>query len=195
VAGGVLLLAAGVVAGLLLTGGGSDGSGGSSSPEAGTFTATGPWRISIEDQTQGPDDDGCAVSVVDANGAEVGRIEGVYDHRTFQVAGTGVFRWTVSKAGCAVSGLQGSGEVRLPFAQQSYQGDTPAFETQGPVSVQVIDFGGSDSCDLTLRAVDGRTLDFVTVPKDSGPVTLDPGAPATVYIAEPGCGIKVSAGS
>ncbi|WP_045875989.1 serine/threonine-protein kinase [Pseudofrankia sp. DC12] len=192
VVGGVLLLAAaGTLVGLLATrdSGQTPASAGSSSE----FTADAPWRITIDDQITGNDDQGCTVTVLDGGGVERGKVDGIYGRKTYQVSVTGVFHWTVNNDECAVTPEQGSGDVPLPFAQQAYSGDTQSFQAPGPISVDPIDFGDADTCDLMLRAVDGRTLDFTTAHKGAGPVTLNPGAPTEVYLAEPGCGIKIAA--
>ncbi|EFC80320.1 hypothetical protein FrEUN1fDRAFT_6547, partial [Parafrankia sp. EUN1f] len=44
----------------------------------------------------------------------------------------------------------------------------------------------------TLRAIDGRSLDFVTAHKGDGPVMLNAGSPGEVYLAEAGCAFRVS---
>jgi hypothetical protein len=192
VVGGVLLLAAaGTIAGLVATRGGGDGGTPASADTSADFTADAPWRITIDDQINGNDAEGCAVTVLDGDGVERGKLDGIYGRKTYQVSVLGAFHWTVNNDACVVTPEKGAGDVPLPFAQQAYEGDTPSFQAQGPISVDPIDFGDADSCDLTLRAVDGRTLDFTTAHKGDGPVTLDPGAPTEVYLAEPGCGIKI----
>jgi len=190
----VLLAAAGSVIGLLLADRGDDdgGSGDGASASDVQFSATAPWRLTVDDQMQG-DDTGCNIDLTETVSGASQRLTGLYGRKTLQVADTGEFRWTVSDAACLVSATAGSGDVALPFAQESYSGDTAAFQVEGPILVEPLDIEQGSECELRLRAVDGRTLDFVTAQPGQGPVRLDPGAPAKVYLAEPPCGVKVTA--
>ncbi|MDT3440049.1 serine/threonine-protein kinase [Pseudofrankia sp. BMG5.37] len=191
----VLLAAAGTVIGLLLTSGGGDGDddGGSSGTDNGVqFSATAPWRLTVDDQVEG-DDPGCTIDLVDTVSGQTGRFTDLYGRKTMQIAATGEFRWTVSNDSCVVTATAGSGSVALPFAQQGYSGDTDAFQAEGPILVDPVDLEEGGECELTMRAVDGRTLDFVTAHQGAGPVQLDPGQPGMVYLAEPPCGVKISA--
>ncbi|KPM53125.1 serine/threonine protein kinase [Frankia sp. R43] len=162
------------------------------SAESAEFTAGEPWRITIDDQIEGNDDTGCTVTVLDADGAVVQLFEGVYSRKAYQVADTGVFHWTVNNDGCLVSADESPAKTGLPFVQMAYSGDTSVFDTSGRISVDPIDFGDATDCELTLRAIDGRSLDFVTAHKGDGPVVLNAGGPDKVYLAEAGCAFRVS---
>jgi len=197
-AGGVVVLAlAGTIVALLLTrdDGGASGGAANNTATSDAITASAPWRLTVDDQITGNDADGCTVLILDSGGVQRGHLDGIYGRKTYQISLTGDLHWTVNNDQCVVTGEQGSGDVALPFAQEAYSGDTSAFQAQGPIQVDPVDFGDAEDCELTLRAVDGRTLDFVTAHKGAGPVKLDPGAPADVYLAEPPCGIKVTTAS
>ncbi|WP_083828943.1 protein kinase [Parafrankia sp. EUN1f] len=188
----VLLIAAvGGIIGLVLTQD-DDTESPAESAESAEFTASEPWRITIDDQIEGNDDTGCTVTVLDADGAVVQLFEGVYSRKAYQVANTGVFHWTVNNDGCLVSADDSPAKTPLPFVQMAYSGDTSVFDTSGRISVDPIDFGDATDCELTLRAIDGRSLDFVTAHKGDGPVMLNAGSPGEVYLAEAGCAFRVS---
>jgi hypothetical protein len=62
------------------------------------------------------------------------------------------------------------------------------------VQVTVLDFAGNSSCDPELHAVkDGRILDYGTVEKGGGPLSLEPQGETLVYVAEPYCGLRMTA--
>ncbi|MBL7499621.1 protein kinase [Frankia sp. CNm7] len=188
----VLLAAAGTAVGLLLNGGGGSED---SDPGEVMFSATEPWRLTIDDQRENGGDVGCTVDITELVSGETLRIPDMWGRKTFQVAQTGDFHWDVNDDACVVTGTAGSGEVALPFAQRAYEGDTLAFEAQGPVIIKSIkELTAEESCDLTLRAVDGRTLDIGTLLPGQNGIELNPGEPTTVYLAESPCDVRVSAG-
>ncbi|WP_026239426.1 serine/threonine-protein kinase [Parafrankia discariae] len=185
----VVVLAAGGTAAALLIGGGDDGASDT------VFTADAPWRLRISDEIQGSDDTGCAVTVTDTATGDSRSITDVYGEKIYQVSQVGTFRFGADHPGCVVQGLETAGDASLPFATVPYVGDTEAFRTEGTVTVEVVDFGGSEDCALELHsAADGRLLIFGTARPDSPRITLDAGGPDQVYLAEPPCGLRVLPG-
>ena len=113
---------------------------------------------------------------------------------SYQMHDSGSFRYSVNDPGCLVVQHSGAGSVPLPFSWKPGTGDTDAFRTKGPVQVTVLDFAGNSSCDPELHAVkDGRILDYGTVEKGGGPLSLDPQGETLVYLAIPYCGVRVAA--
>jgi hypothetical protein len=172
---------------------------GGTSPDQGrlgkdSFTATSPWRLVIRDAISGPDD-GCDVTVTDTGGGEPVAIPtDVYGARSLQVHRTGSFRWTANNPGCQVSLWPGPGDAELPFVPE-LPGDTDAFDAPDTVVVRVVDLNGNPECTMALRdAADGRQVDVGSVWQAGGSVLLDPGDRAKVYVANPYCGISISAG-
>ena len=196
-----LLLGGAVLLGVLLAPGspsGSTGSSGGSSSGTGTtsgrLTASGPWRIVIRDNIEG-DDVGCNVTVTNTGSGDQRVWTGLYgSYSSYQMHDSGSFRYGVNDPGCLVVKHSGAGSVPLPFSWKPGTGDTDAFRTKGPVQVTVLDFAGNSSCDPELHAVnDGRILDYGTVEKGGGPLSLDPQGETLVYLAIPYCGVRVAA--
>lgn len=189
----VLVIAGFVVALRLMDGGNPRTGGGSSTGDQ--FTATAPWRLVIDDRREGMDG-GCDVTVTNIDTNEQVKPATIYGTRSFQMHGTGTFRWEANDPGCRIIRRPGPGEAVLPFAQQPYLGDTDAFaapKAPGKIVVQLVNFDDTE-CDIELRDIaDGRVLDFGTLHKD-GLVTLDPNGRSLVYLADLGCGVQISAG-
>jgi len=193
IAAGVLLAAAGTVIGLLVTGGDKNDASGAGARGDVQFSATEPWRITIDDQIEGADV-GCSVTLTEVGSGTTRHFADIYGRLTTQISLTGDFRWTASDDACAVSAAAGSGNVTLPFTQAAYTGDTPAFQVEGPIQVEPVDLAAQGGeCALTLYSVDGRALGSVTAHEGDGAVRLDPGQPGKVYLSDPPCGVRVSA--
>jgi hypothetical protein len=111
-----------------------------------------------------------------------------------QVHESGSFRWQANDPDCQVIQRPGAGKTALPFVADAV-GDSDAFDTQGRVQVQVVDFGGSSGCTFVLRdAADGRELDSGTVTQPAAPLLLDPAGRSQVYLDNPSCGARITAG-
>jgi hypothetical protein len=197
----VLLLGGAVLLGVLLapghpsgSAGGGSGSGTGTGTSSGRLTATAPWRIVIRDNIEG-NDVGCDVTVTNTRSGDQRAWTGQYGAFTsYQMHDSGSFRYGVNNPGCLVVQHSGAGSVTLPFSWKPGTGDTDAFRTTGPVQVTVLDFAGNSSCDPELHAVkDGRILDYGTVEKGGGPLSLEPQGETLVYVAEPYCGLRMTA--
>ena len=118
-------------------------------------------------------DNGCDVTVTKIdNGEQQAVFNDIYVSKSFQIRETGTFRWTANDPGCLVIQRSGAGKTALPFAHDS-GGDTDAFDAGGPVAIEVVNFNGNSECKFVLHdASDGRQLDFGSVPKGGGPLSL-----------------------
>ena len=193
-----LLSGAAVVAFVLLTrdpsGSSPDGPGadGTSATEN-YFTEKAPWRLVLHDQTSsdGSTDIGCQFTLTNDKTGSDRTWESLFGTRSYQMQESGTFRYRTSDPGCIVTHRTGAGAAELPFTHSEYDGDTDVFESPGVVSVDVLKYPG---CELTLKsAADGQTLAIEDTQEGGGPVTLDSNGPARVYIAEPGCRIRIEA--
>jgi hypothetical protein len=133
------------------------------------FTTTSPWRLVIRNNISGTNN-GCDVTVTNiGSGEQLARPTDVYEQKSFQMHETGGFRWTANDPGCLVVLRSGLGKKVLPFDHDS-GGDTDAFDAEGPVAVDVVNFNGNPECKLVLHdAADGRQLDFGSVRPGGGP--------------------------
>ncbi len=158
------------------------------------FTATSPWRLVIRDNISGMDN-GCDVTVTNLDNDEPLPVPtDVYGTTTFQIRDTGSYRWKANDSECLVVVRAGPGKVALPFGHDA-GGDTDAFDVEGPVTVEVLDFHGNSGCDFVLHdAADGRQLDFASVQKGGSRISLDPGRQSQVYLANLYCTVRVTAG-
>ncbi|SNY50261.1 caspase family protein [Paractinoplanes atraurantiacus] len=193
-AGVAVLAAAAVVTTLLLTDGEDPASNAPDGPlPADNFEAAAPWRLLIRDNIQG-NDAGCTVTMVhNDSGQPIVLPTAIYGPMSFQIQRGGTFNWSVNDPGCLTTLQSGTGSVALPFVQTTL-GDTDAFAVTGPVSIEVIDFHGNNSCDFTLRdAGNGRQLDFGTVAQGGGPLMLRPGGSAKAYVWNQYCTARISA--
>ncbi|MCK9897179.1 serine/threonine-protein kinase [Frankia sp. AgB32] len=194
-----VVLVAGVVTAVLLTGGGNGDDGGSGGDTAAsdgfTYTATGPWRLMISDRQSG-NDTGCTLTPrAGANPPGVTAPGTVYGTATYQVHLTGEFHLDVDHPApdCVVEALPGGGAATLPFTA-SNNGDSSAFQPPAAVNVEVRDFNGGESCELTLRDVtSGVDIDVATATPDAPTVRLDSGARDQVYLAANDCVVRISA--
>lgn len=191
-----VLAVAGTAVALVLHGGRSpadEDAGGQSPSTNSSFSSDGPWRIQINDKIEG-EDYGCAVTVTNVDTGEQQSVEDIYSTKIYQVHTTGVFRWETNNPACQVTALPGAGQAVVPFAQQSSTGDTKAFTPSDHVTVEVIDFNGSEECMIVLRdAADGQELDFATARLDAPYLTLKPNGRPSVYLSDLQCGVRVSA--
>jgi eukaryotic-like serine/threonine-protein kinase len=189
----VVLVVAAAAAALLLADRGDVPSGGGVLAQD-EFTATSPWRLVIRDNITDMNN-GCDVTVTHiASGEQLAVPLGIYGSDSFQIRKTGRFRWNANDPGCLVIYRPGAGKAVLPFAPE-WSGDTDAFDTSGPVAVEVVDFHGNSECEFELHdAADGQQLDFGSVREGGSPLRLDPSGRSQVYVSNLHCGIRVSAG-
>lgn len=191
-AGTVVLAAAVVAAAFVLKDHSAPQGGGLLQKEE--FTATSPWRLVIRDNASGADA-GCEVTVTNVqSGEQVAAAKGIYQSMSFQLHETGSFRWKANDPACQVFVNPGSGQTALPFVHDA-GGDTDAFDAEGSVAVDVVNFGGNPECKFVLHdAADGRQLDVDSVRPGGGTLLLDPGGHSHVYLTNPYCGARVSDG-
>jgi hypothetical protein len=189
----VIVVAAAITVTLLAGGNGghSPGSTGTSS-----HTASGPWRLLIQDVSSGTDP-GCSVTLTDSQSGQTRFFPNVYSqHISYQIQ-AGSFRWQVTSPGtCNVTSLAGPGTGKLPF-DWLQGGDTDAFAVASGtrVAVKVTDFDGSQTCELTLRdAANGLPIASETATPGQGHDTavFDTGGHPAVYLSELTCHILVS---
>lgn len=189
-----VVIAAGSAAAVLLTG----GSGGHAPGSAGAngYVASGPWRLKVQDVSSGSDL-GCAVTVTDVqSGQMVLALRDLYSKNiSYQVSQAGSFQWQVSNVGnCIVTHLDGPGNTKLPLTWLQ-GGDTDAFATPARVTVQVTDYRGSPTCDITLRdPANGQPIasETATPGQHNDTVTLDAGGRSTAYLSDLDCYVRVS---
>ncbi len=192
---GVLLLAvaAVVIAGgliaALVPGGGS--------ADANSHTASGPWRLMIQDSFDGHDP-GCNVTLTDAqSGRTIRSLPGLYGkHMIFQIYQVGKFRWQVSNQSCLVTPVDGPGNVTLPLEFTEGVGDTIAFTAPGRVAVHVENYNESPNCPITLTdPATGQAIAAGTAtPGQNGDtVTLDAGGRKVAYLSDLDCLVRVTA--
>ena len=189
-AAAALLVAAGALGGNLLNdeddGGGSadGGSGGAASNE---LEVHAPWRLVVRGVGAG-----CNVTVRDEDDVPQS-FENIYDTKYFQMHTSGTVEWKASDPGCEVFQQPGADKQGLPIFWRCCQGDSPAFSAQQSVSVEVLDFNGSQGCDFDLRSVeDGRPIDGDTAESLNKPVVLDTYGVSPVYIADTTCGFRIT---
>lgn len=192
---GAALLAAAVLVPVVVT---LDQRGSVLPPAAhGTFSQRAPWRLQIKDGISSPHhDNGCQVSVTNANTDDRTQENGVYGTSSFQMHGSGRFRWEANDKACLVFAKDGAGKLDLPFAWPVGIGDTDAFRSPGRVAVDVTGYNGGSTCDLGLVSVtNGQPLDFKTAHKGHGPVVMTSNGPASVYLKDVTCKVRVSPAS
>jgi hypothetical protein len=190
----VVIAAGSATAGVLLTG----GSGGHTPGSAGAngYVASGPWRLHVQDVSRGGDL-GCTVTLINTQSGETVRsFPDLYSKNiSYQVSQTGSFQWQVSNAGnCIVTHLDGPGNLKPPFTWVQ-GGDTDAFATRAKVTVTVVDYQGSPTCDITLRdPANGQPIAAKTMTpgQDNDTVTLDAGGRSTAYLSDLDCYVRVS---
>jgi uncharacterized caspase-like protein len=192
----VLVLAGALGARLL--GGGDGGDGGGGGPEdagaagADQLTVEAPWRLVVRGEAVAGE--GCAVTVTD-EGGQTQRVTGVYSTEYFQMHSSGTVEWEANHPDCEVLQQPTANEQQLPLVWRISQGDTPAFTASEAVTVDVLDFHGSDGCDVELHAVeDGRPISFGTVSTEAQPAVLDTYGASPVYVAATTCTFRVTDG-
>ena len=197
-AGAAVVVAGGAITGLVLLTGGSGGNSGSNANVGtgpGSYVATAPWRLKIEDNIHG-NDEGCTIALTDAHsGRQIRPLEGLYGTQMFQIYQSGSFRWQTNDPGCLVAPMAGPGTDKLPLAWPG-PGDSDAFAAPSRVAVQVEDYAGSPQCLITLRdPANGQPIDFKTATKGSGnnTVVLDATGHPAAYLSDLDCVVRVSA--
>jgi eukaryotic-like serine/threonine-protein kinase len=192
-AAAAVVIAGGVTAALVLTGG-SGGTPGAAGP--GTYTASGPWRLMIQDSANVGTDNGCNVTLTDTqSGQTIKSVQGLYGTHTYQIHQAGSFRWHVNDPMCLVTTPAGPGHATLPFSWLG-AGDTDAFTAPANVTVHVDDYASSPNCTITLSdPASGQLVDSKTATpgQNQDTVTLDPGGRKTVYLTDTDCKIRVTA--
>jgi hypothetical protein len=188
-----LLMLAGALVARQLDG----GDGGGSREDGATsgsnqLTVQAPWRLVVRgDDVAG---EGCAVTVTD-EGGQSQTVEGVYATEYFQMHSSGTVEWEANHPGCQVFQQPTANEQQLPFVWRISQGDSPAFSASDAVTVDVLDFHGSDGCDLELHAVeDGRVISLGTSSTKAEPVVLDTYGASPLYIADSTCSFRITDG-
>jgi hypothetical protein len=191
-----------VAAVVLLTGGSggntnagrSRGNNPNAGANPGTYVATGPWRLKVDDQISG-NDNGCTITLTETqSGSPIQLPRTLYGTNMLQIHQTGSFRWQANNSGCLVAAEAGPGTDRLPLTWPANQGDSDAFAAPPRLAVQVID--GDQGCQITLRdPSNGQPIDFQTATreKDNNTVVLDAGGHPTAYLSDLTCAVRVSA--
>ncbi|MFC7724212.1 caspase domain-containing protein [Nocardioides sp. GCM10028917] len=191
-AAAALIVLAGALGVRLLDGdaGGGPEDGGVSGPHQ--LTVEAPWRLVVRGQDVA--DEGCRVTVTDEAGQSQ-TVEGVYATEYFQMHSSGTVEWEANHADCEVLQQPTANEQRLPFVWRISQGDTPAFSAGDAVTVDVLNFHGTDGCELELHAIeDGRAISFATVPTDGEPTVLETYGASPTYVADTTCSFRITAG-
>ena len=156
----------------------------------GTYTATGPWRVQIRNESAV---DKCSVSLT-LDGSEIPLEQDISHFRSFQVPDAGTYRWTVNDPGCVIVPRATPGDAELPFTWPAATGDTDAFQVEAPFTAEVRNWKSNDPCELVLKDPgDGTTVDIRTATRGTPSVTLDPGGRSEVYLAAVTCDVRVSA--
>ena len=172
-------------------GDGGSGGGGSAGSASNEFEVTAPWRLVVRNENS---PDGCDVTVTDDADQEKS-VKDVYGTKFFQMQTSGTVEWEANNPDCLVIQQPGSDERGLAFSWKCCQGDSPAFTANQTVSVEVLDFNGSPSCELVLNAVDdGSTIDFDTAETRDRSVVLETLGESSLYIVDTTCGIRITDG-
>jgi hypothetical protein len=192
-AAAALLGLGGAIGASLLNGedGGRSSDGGSGTLGPRQFAVEAPWRLVVRNEDVG---DGCTVTVTDEAGQSETN-EDIWGTEYFQMHSSGTVEWEANDSGCEVLHQPTANEQQLPFVWKISQGDTPAFSASGAVTVDVLNFHGSDGCDLDLHAVeDGREVSLGTVTTKAKPAVLDTYGTSPVYIADTTCSFRITDG-
>lgn len=192
-AAAALLVLAGVLGASLLNGGDGGGSpedGASGMPGPNQLAVEAPWRLVVRSEVA----EGCTVTVTDEAGLSQ-TVGDVWGTQYFQMHSSGTVEWEASHPDCQVFQQPTANEQPPDFVWRISQGDTPAFRASGAVTVDVLDFHGSDRCDLELHAVeDGRVISLETVATKAKPAVLDTYGASPVYIARTTCSFRITDG-
>ena len=192
-----IAIAAGVVVAVVLLSGGSGGNSGSTAGtggiSSGSWVASRPWRLRVDDRISGQDN-GCTVRLTDTHsGSAIPLPKTPSGSYMFQIHQAGSFRWQVNDPGCVVAPVAGPGSDKLPLAWDQ-QGDSDAFTTPARVAVQVTD--SSTGCTITLRdPTNGQAISFQHAQqgKASNTVELDAGGHPAAYLSDLTCAVRVTA--
>jgi hypothetical protein len=203
-----VVVVAGVIALVIGLGGdGGNAAGGSDTPSGpyirtgqqypttGTYTASGPWRIRLVDEIE-HNNNGCDLTVSSSDtDLVVPPLQGAYELTTVQIPRAGHFQWRVNDAECQVAPAVGSGNLPLPAVVPASKGDSDAFAVSGPVTVEVKDFQGSETCRLRLvDATDGTLLDVADAKDYKATLRMDSGGAHTAYLGLDSCTVRISSG-
>jgi hypothetical protein len=199
IAAGITAVVAGSVIAVIATINGSDGSGAPPTAEptytARSYTATGPWRLKVEDDTNRSGDPGCAAAYVDPDtGNSVRLIDGAYSPAIVHVRQTGTVVIKVSDPGCLVAPMAGTGMLTLPTTVSPMLGDTDAFPAGDRIRVHIVDFANSSECRLRLTdPTTGLLVDSGTATPGHDTVVFNASGAETAYLSRDGCGVNISA--
>jgi hypothetical protein len=197
-AAATVVIAGSAITALVLVTGGSGGSPGSNlhaDATTGTYTATAPWRLKIDDRISG-NDNGCTIKLTNAQSSQpVRQLDSLYGTYMFQIHQAGSFRWQVNNPGCVVAASAGPGRDSLPLAWDQ-SGDSDAFTAPARVAVQVKNYNGNPDCKITLNdPANGQAIDFqdATRGKANDTVVLNASGHPTAYLSDLICAVRVSA--
>jgi hypothetical protein len=193
----VIAIAGGAVAAVVLLSGGSGGNSGSATGpggiSSGSYVASGPWRLRVDDRISSHDN-GCTVSLTDTHsGSAIPLLKGLFGTFMFQIHQAGSFQWQVNDPGCVVAAVAGPGSDKLPLAWNQ-PGDSDAFTAPARVAVQMTD--SSSGCTITLRdPTNGQAIDFQHAlrGKANSTVELNASGHPTAYLSDLTCAVRVSA--
>jgi hypothetical protein len=188
-----VIVAGGAITAVVLLSGGSGGNPGSGGDAGttGTYTASAPWRLMVDDRISG-NDIGCTVRLTDTPSGRPfplpGNVSGSY---MFQIYQAGSFRWDVNP-GCVVAAVPGPGNHKLPFNWEQH-GDSDAFTVPARMTVQVTD--SSTGCTITLRdPANGQAIGFKHAVQGTAnnTVEFDASGHSTAYLSQLDCAVRVS---
>lgn len=191
-----IAIAGGAVAAVVLLSGGSGGNSGSTTGTAGissgSYVASGPWRLRVDDRISGQDN-GCTVRLTDTHSGSPIRLpktpSGTY---MFQIHRAGSFRWQVNPSECVVAPVPGPGSDKLPLSWDQ-PGDSDAFTAPARVAVHVTD--SSTGCTITLSdPANGQAINFEHAQqgKANNTVEINAGGHPTAYLSDLTCAVRVS---
>jgi eukaryotic-like serine/threonine-protein kinase len=192
-----IVIAGGSVAAAVLLSGGSGGNSGSTTGTggigSGSYVASGPWRLRVDDRISGQDN-GCTVTLTDTHsGSPILLPKTPSRSYMFQIHQAGSFRWQVNDPGCVVVAAAGPGSDKLPLAWDQ-PGDSDAFTAPANVAVQVTD--SSSGCTITLSdPANGQPISFQHAErgKANDTVELSTGGHTAAYLSDLTCAVRVSA--
>jgi hypothetical protein len=192
-----LLALGGVITALILLNGGSSGNpttNPNTGATTGSYVATGPWRMKVNDQIS-RNDNGCTITLADADsGSHIPLPQNLYGTTSWQIHQVGSFRWQTNDPGCLVAAVAGPGSAQLPLAWPA-GGDSDAFAAPARLAVQVTDYAGGSDCLITLRdANNGQPIDFQTATsqRDNNTVVLNAAGHPTAYLSNLQCTVRIS---
>jgi Caspase domain len=197
----VVTIVGGVITVSLLSGnsGGHPGSSGTPGASLNTYTASGPWRLTLINDISGSGSGSCTITLTDAHSGQTVLHQAALYGRTMYQVQAGSYRWTTNNSGCKVMEFPGAGMQTLSFTWDQSGGDTDAFTAPSMVAVQVPANEAGQYCIFTLYNLavphpGGTQLDQKTAtPGNNGKVVLNPSGAKEVYLnATNGCTFRVS---